>query len=198
MTDPRIKLIEGDHWISFPRAEAVLAKLTALLDAPVRTRMPGLLVHGSSGIGKTMIARKMQRDHVAEFDMNRGILNTPLLLLQAPPTPDERRFYLHILTTIGAPTNIGRTLAELEIRTLQYLRALKPKVIMIDEAHNLLAGTYREQRRFLNVLRFLSNELQASLVCFGARYSTLFQVPSFFNGLRGNFGEKRTLRKAMI
>ena len=40
-------------------------------------------------------------------------------------------------------------------------------MIMIDEVHNLLAGTHREQRRFLNVLRYLSNELEASLVCFG-------------------------------
>jgi hypothetical protein len=40
-------------------------------------------------------------------------------------------------------------------------------MIMIDEVHNLLAGTHREQRRFLNVLRYLSNELEASLACFG-------------------------------
>lgn len=33
--------------------------------------------------------------------------------------------------------------------------------------HNILAGTYREQRIVLNTLRFLSNRLQISLVCFG-------------------------------
>lgn len=38
---------------------------------------------------------------------------------------------------------------------------------MIDEVHNLLAGSYREQRRFLNMLRFLANDLRASLVVFG-------------------------------
>lgn len=38
---------------------------------------------------------------------------------------------------------------------------------MIDEVHNLLAGSYREQRRFLNMLRFLANDLCASLVAFG-------------------------------
>ena len=38
---------------------------------------------------------------------------------------------------------------------------------MIDEVHNLLAGSYREQRRFLNMLRFLANDLCASLVVFG-------------------------------
>ena len=41
------------------------------------------------------------------------------------------------------------------------------KMLMIDEVHNLLAGSYREQRRFLNMLRFLANELSVSLVVFG-------------------------------
>lgn len=167
MTDPRIEEINSDQWISFPRAEAVLTKLTRLLESPVRTRMPGLLVHGSSGIGKTMIANKVKRDHASNFDMTRGVLSTPVLLLQAPPAPDERRFYMHVLSTIGAPASPGRTLAELEVRTLRYLQGLDLKMIMIDEVHNLLAGTYREQRRFLNVLRFLSNDLKVSLVCFG-------------------------------
>ncbi|PLU01781.1 TniB family NTP-binding protein, partial [Sinorhizobium medicae] len=41
------------------------------------------------------------------------------------------------------------------------------QVLVIDEVHNILAGTYREQRIALNTLRFLSNRLQISLVCFG-------------------------------
>lgn len=167
MTDPRIDDINSDQWISFPRAEAVITKLTALLQAPTRTRMPGLLVHGSSGIGKTMVANKLMRDYAARFDMKRGVQSVPVLLLQAPPAPDERRFYLHILSAIGAPTTPGRTLAKLEVRTLTYLRQLNLKMNMIDEVHNLLAGSYRDQRRFLNVLRYLSNDLKVSLVCFG-------------------------------
>ena len=41
------------------------------------------------------------------------------------------------------------------------------RMLMIDEVHNLLAGSYREQRRFLNMLWFLANDLCASLVVFG-------------------------------
>lgn len=41
------------------------------------------------------------------------------------------------------------------------------QVLVIDEVHNILAGSYREQRIVLNTLRFLSNRLQISLVCFG-------------------------------
>jgi len=38
---------------------------------------------------------------------------------------------------------------------------------VIDEIHSLQAGTIREQARFLNMLRFLDNELRVPLVCVG-------------------------------
>lgn len=41
------------------------------------------------------------------------------------------------------------------------------QVLVIDEVHNILAGSHREQCIVLNTLRFLSNRLQISLVCFG-------------------------------
>lgn len=47
------------------------------------------------------------------------------------------------------------------------MRAIGVQVLVIDEVHNILAGSYREQRVVLNTLRFLSNELKLSLVCFG-------------------------------
>lgn len=169
--DGRIALIQSDIWIGFPRAESVLDRLQFLLEAPRQTRMPGLLVHGASGIGKTMIARNLSRRYAPEYDAIAGITHTPLLLLQAPPAPDERRFYLHILAAVGAPvTALGiraQSVAALEVRVIALLRDLGLRMIMVDEVHNLLAGTHREQRRFLNVLRYLSNELEASLVCFG-------------------------------
>jgi hypothetical protein len=38
---------------------------------------------------------------------------------------------------------------------------------MLDEVHNILAGSAKEQRILLNTLRYLSNELKISLVCLG-------------------------------
>ena len=169
--DDRISLIQSDIWIGFPRAEQVLDRLQNLIEAPRQTRMPGLLVHGASGIGKTMIARNLSRRYAPEYDPIAGVTHTPLLLLQAPPAPDERRFYLHILAAVGAPATAiavrSQNVASLEVRVIALLRDLGLRMIMIDEVHNLLAGTHREQRRFLNVLRYLSNELEVSLVCFG-------------------------------
>jgi len=116
--DGRIALIQSDIWIGFQRAEQVLDRLQGMIEAPRQTRLPGLLVHGASGIGKTMSAR-------------------------------------------------AQNVASLEVRVIALLRDLGLRTIMIDEVHNLLAGTHREQRRFLNVLQYLSNELEVSLVCLG-------------------------------
>jgi len=165
--DERKDIIRSDRWIAFDRATSVLNRLISLMEMPQQNRMPGLMVYGSSGIGKTMIATRMAARFPAEYNQELGVTRTPILLLQAPPAPDERRFYQHILSTIGAPVFGRHTVAELEIRALNHLREMDLKMIMIDEVHNLLAGTFREQRRFLNMLRFLTNDLKVSLVVFG-------------------------------
>lgn len=163
----RIEHIRGDNWIAFDRATIVLNRLISCMETPQQSRMPGLMVYGSSGIGKTMIAKRMASKYPASYDADLGVTKTPILLVQAPPAPDERRFYQHILATIGAPMWGRHTVSELEVRTLSYLRDMDLKMLMIDEVHNLLAGSYREQRRFLNMLRFLANDLCVSLVVFG-------------------------------
>lgn len=55
----------------------------------------------------------------------------------------------------------------MEQAALRIMKAVGVQVLVIDEVHNILAGTYREQRIMLNMLRFLSNRLQMSLVRFG-------------------------------
>jgi replicative DNA helicase len=41
-------------------------------------------------------------------------------------------------------------------------RQLEVRMLIIDEIHSMLAGTFREQRIILNSLRFLANDLCAS------------------------------------
>lgn len=71
---------------------------------------------------------------------------------------------MHILAAVGAPSSAlslrAQSVASLEVRVVGLLRDLGLRMVMIDEVHNLLAGTHREQRRFLNVLRYLSIELE--------------------------------------
>jgi len=41
------------------------------------------------------------------------------------------------------------------------------RILVIDEIHSILAGTFREQRIVLNAIRFLANDLRIPLVCVG-------------------------------
>ncbi len=47
------------------------------------------------------------------------------------------------------------------------LRSMGARMLIIDEVHALLAGSFRQQRIFLNAIRFLANDLKAPLVCAG-------------------------------
>ncbi|MDP1578036.1 MAG: TniB family NTP-binding protein [Cypionkella sp.] len=165
--EERIRRIRADRWVSYPRAEAALAKLEMLMSFPERARMPNLLLVGESGMGKTMIIEKFVRDHAARFDDTTGRLHMPVVAVQMVSGPDESRFYRRILAAIGAPEPPRATLSILESLALRLLSELRPGMLVIDEIHSLQAGTIREQARFLNMLRFLGNELRVPLVCVG-------------------------------
>ena len=59
---------------------------------------------------------------------------------------------------------------------MRLLHELGTRVLVIDELNSLLAGTPRQQRVFLQLLRFLSNELRLAIVAVGvpeARHALL-------------------------
>lgn len=163
----RIRAILGERWINYPRAGQVLHVLNRLLDHPRTTRMPSLAIYGDSGMGKTMIVEKFRREHPPLFDVEAGVERTRVLTLQMAGKPGERRLYAQILTALGAPQNPRAGVVDLEQVALRLMRAVDVQILVLDEVHNILAGTFREQRIVLNTLRYLSNELRISLVCFG-------------------------------
>ena len=131
--------------------------------------MPNLLIVGASGMGKTMIVEKFARDHPAYFDAVNGLKHMPVVIVQMVSGPDEARFYKRLLAAIGAPEPPRPTLGLLESVALRLLHEIRPGMLVIDEVHSLQAGTVREQARFLNMLRFLGNELRIPLVCVGTQ-----------------------------
>ena len=163
----RIRAVLAERWVHYPRAGQVLQILNRLLDHPRTTRMPSIAIYGDSGMGKTMIMEKFRRDHPPRFDGEAGVERTRVLALQMAGKPGERRLYAQILTALGAPQNPRATMVDLEQVALRLMRAVDVHVLVLDEVHNILAGTFREQRIILNTLRYLSNELKISLVCFG-------------------------------
>jgi Bacterial TniB protein len=165
--DARIAWIKADRWIGFERAQLALDRLNALLAYPPRDRMPCLLIYGATGMGKTKILRKLERQHPPHFVQTSGVSLRDVIVVQTPPEPVERDLYRELLVALGAPALVGGSLAREKDTCRVLLRASEAKMIVLDEVNGMLAGTFRQQRIFLNALRFLANDLKAALVCAG-------------------------------
>ena len=144
--EQRIRSLQRERWIDYPRASEALARLERLLQTPERDRMPCMVMHGPSNIGKSLIIAKFLREHPPSFDRQRGIQRRSAIAMQMPPTPDQRRFYRALLFEVGAPQASSATLATLETLARDILRRVAPRMLIVDEVHHLLAGSHLEQR----------------------------------------------------
>lgn len=167
----RIQRIRADRWIGYPRALETLSRLQALYDWPSKQRMPNLLLIGPTNNGKSMIIEKFRRLHPPSSSADQE--HIPVLCVQMPSEPSVMRFYAALLTALGAPLRLHQRLLELERLALSLLRSVGVRMLVIDELHNILAGNSGNRREFLNLLRFLGNELRIPLVGVGTREAYL-------------------------
>lgn len=163
----RIAHLRIDRWIDYPRAARVQQIFDDMLDTPQRNRMPCLLLHGDSGMGKTMLIDKFQLAHPPEYARRTGIEHHSVISMEMPAVPSQRRFYAQLLQELKAPYRPSDRLETLEFSTLNLLAAIQPRMLFVDEIHNLLAGIPRDQRAALNLLKFLSNKLNCCIVLSG-------------------------------
>jgi TniB protein len=167
--DLRIRRIRNDRWVSYARAEVALSAMEDLLTFPKRTRMPNLLLVGPTNNGKTMIVEKFRRAHpqTPASQTESGAAQVPVLRVQMPAGPDEPRFFGAILDELAFPHMQSDRIAKRQDAALRMMRETQVRVLVIDEVHNILSGSRLQQRRLLNLLRWLGNELQISLVAVG-------------------------------
>ena len=163
----RIAHLRRPRWIGYTRAKQLLHKLDDLLTHPKTHRMPNLLIVGNTNAGKTMLANRFVQLHPADDNPQGDAVIVPVLAIQAPPGPDEDRFYNAILEALFAPYNPRERVAQKQIQVLRTLKQIGLQMLIIDEVHNVLTGPVTKQRQFLNVLKYLGNDLQIPLVGLG-------------------------------
>lgn len=186
--EERIAHIQAERWIRHPAAERVLGYLQEAFDQGPRRRMENVLLLGKGGMGKSMLLERFERQNAASFDEASGAQPRPVLVVPMAPVPTESEFFECVLEAAGAPwAGYARNGAHLRAGVIRLLRELGMRVLVIDEINSVLAGTPHQQRLFLQLLRFLSNELRAALVCAGipeARHALLSDPQ-----LRSRFGD---------
>jgi hypothetical protein len=120
-------------------------------------------------MGKTHIVQKFVRDHPSEFDAVTGATRTCVASLQMPPEPLEKDFYDELLIAMGAVVSVSSSMVSARSRARMFARQFGLRLLIIDEIHAMLAGTFRQQRIFLNSIRFLANDLRLPLLCVGTQ-----------------------------
>ncbi|MEI6949643.1 TniB family NTP-binding protein [Paraflavisolibacter sp. H34] len=160
----RIGKILSDKWIGYTRAKNILCRLDELFVHPKTHRMPNLLLIGPTNNGKTLLLSKFFQLHKPVITPSDVHLNIPVIYIQMPHKPDERRFYNVILETLNAPQKANDRIEKKHGQVLSILKKIETRMLIIDELHHILAGNYSNQRAFLNLIKYLSNELQMVIV----------------------------------
>ncbi len=161
--EARIEWLKKPRWIGYPRAQEVMGKLEDLLRHPREARMPSMLLIGGTNNGKTRLIRNFAQRHPVQENPGGEHVIAPVLYVQAPPSPSEAGFYAGILNTLFEKVPTSSTDAK-RGQVVKVLRGVQLKVLVVDEMHNILAGASVKQQQFLNMIKFLGNELQISIV----------------------------------
>lgn len=164
----RITYIESDFWIPYTKSADVLKKFEHLVSHPRTHRMPNFLLVGDTNNGKTALLNKFQQNYSPYTTIKDGT-RLDVLMIEAPPEPDERRLYNVILDKLMAPYRINDRVDKKHFQVMQLFGSLKLRVFIIDEIHNIIHGSYNKQRGFLTVLKYLANELKIVIIAAGTK-----------------------------
>lgn len=167
--DERLALISSDWWISYPPGEDVITRLFELIDLPLRQRPPSIVVHAPPNYGKTAIIARFLALYAGRVSRQEADKDG-VIVIQAPPTVDEKRLYLEILTAIGASAP-NTTTAKLRSIVVNQLRQRRTRLLIIDELQHALVQRASAQQVVLNTFKYLSNELGLSIAGFGSHES---------------------------
>lgn len=165
----RINYIFQDNWVGYPQAKKILKDMEELLELPTIDRMPNMILIGETNNGKSALLKKLLQLHPTKVDLERSQIHRPVFLIQAQPSPDESRFYGQILQEAFFPHGKLERAETKQLKVIKALKELNVKVLVIDEFHHVLTGTANKQRIFLNVIKFLANELKISIIAAGVK-----------------------------
>ena len=158
-----------DRFVCYPAADHIIAELNSLLTHPKTHRMPNRLLVGETNNGKTALIRHFMALHPSSNDPLQEAAIIPIVYVQAPPLPDEHRFYAALLDAIGVFHRRSYLTSEFFYQARNLLPRVGLKMLVIDEIHHVLAGNTKKHQVFLNTLKYIGNELLVTVVGAGTR-----------------------------
>jgi hypothetical protein len=128
--------------------------------------MPNLAICAQTNNGKTRLMKHFLSLHPAA-GTSGGTITAPVFYLQCPSIPEESRLYSAILLKLCKKFRPTAPAQEKLVLVLDALSKIEIRILALDEVNFTEVGTAAKQKRFLNALRYLANELRISIVCLG-------------------------------
>ena len=118
-------------------------------------------------MGKSRIVERFEAENPRGFNDTTGTATIPVVAVQLPPQPTDGEFYGEVLEKLGAGFAGRGDVQRARQLTRRIMGQVGARMLILDEINHMLACTPRQQRVFLNTLRYLANDLQIPLVCTG-------------------------------
>lgn len=164
-TQERKQFILGEKWFGYPLAQNILQELEFHLQHPKKTRMRGRLLVGATNNGKTAIIKKFIRNN-PPYDADE-VKVIPIIYVSAPESSNPTDLYDEIFMNMGIPFRNSDRLNKKKNKVKEIFALCQVNMLIIDEIHNILAGTISKQKAFMIALKNLSNELMIPIVLVG-------------------------------
>jgi len=164
----RIKFIAKDRFIPHPRAERILDDLELLYRSDDSLRPQGRMLTGLSLMGKSTLLDEFVKNHRASDDPQGEAVHCPVISVQYPDVTSYG-VYPEILRALNANSRKIKRLFDMREHCLELLNMVNCRLIIIDEFHNILAGSTRDRDEGLNGVKFLMNELRRPIVVAGTQ-----------------------------
>ncbi len=174
-SNDRVDLVLKNRWINYPNAEKVMKSMEMLLRFPKSDRMQNILIMGESNNGKTTLARRFFNQHQpyietiydndSKCSMERVV--RPVIMVQCPHIPHEKSLYYNLLDQMNLPYLKSTRADYLKQTVINAMKDMKVQILILDEIHHTLSGSPMKQREFLNLIKYISNEVQISVVALG-------------------------------
>lgn len=162
----RIAYIKTAKWIDYTAAKQVLAELEELITWPEDMRPPCRLIVGDSNNGKTSLIDRFLKRHPTDPNTKGDAAVIPVVAISAVRA-DEKALYDWLLTALFENFDPKLSVPDSQKLVIFALRRIKPKLIIIDEAHELSKGPNRSVLACQSALKAITNLARIPIAAFG-------------------------------
>lgn len=164
--EARIAYIRRDRFVPHSQAEEVLNEFETLYRMEDAVRPQGRLLVGRPLMGKSTIFDEFMRNHRASDNPDGDAAVVPVVSVQISEVPKEG-VYPEILAKLNVRMPTNSKSRDIRVMAVNLLKSVGMRLLLIDEFHNVLAGTSSAQQMALNSVKYLMNELRRPVVVAG-------------------------------